>query len=155
MKDDENLIVEEIVKSCDILKILDEFTFSLKSLQDGIELKKSLSKKLAEKGKVIVVRKSLETIGFAGFYCNDLSEKKAFLSLIAVKSDYRKMGIGKLLINNVQKYCISSGMNSLFLEVRKDNQSAMKFYSGIGFELTKTQQKKDSYLMYKKLVIGD
>lgn len=51
-----------------------------------------------------------------------------------VSSDFRKMGIGQFLLNEIEKYARKEGYCRLNLEVRHDNYKAQKLYKKVGFQ---------------------
>ncbi len=53
---------------------------------------------------------------------------------IAVSKEYRKNGIGNFLIENFIKHCKKNKIQEIFLEVRKSNIIARKFYKQKDFE---------------------
>lgn len=72
-----------------------------------------------------------------------------------VDKDYRRQGIGKLLINAVLSYASTHQIINLFLTVTSSNQDAIKLYEHMGFvhygvekrEIFYNNQYLDSYLM--------
>lgn len=72
-----------------------------------------------------------------------------------VDKNYRRQGIGKLLINEVLRYAKSHQIINLFLTVTSSNQDAIKLYEHMGFvqygvekrEIFYNKQYLDSYLM--------
>lgn len=144
-------IIELISDRKKIGLVLDQFAPCLYTLSSGQVDKTMLAEKFYESAKVMTISDKNEIMGFAAFYCNDQRDKKAFLSLIAVDTKYRNRGIGKELIKQVQMHCKFEGMNRLLLEVRKENQNAVQFYSSMGFEVLSFQNTKNVYLMCKKI----
>lgn len=53
---------------------------------------------------------------------------------IAVDPAFRGLGIGRALINYFAKNCRREAAGDLFLEVKKNNESARRFYSHLGFK---------------------
>jgi ribosomal-protein-alanine N-acetyltransferase len=53
---------------------------------------------------------------------------------LAVDPAFRGLGIGRGLINYFSKACRCGGAKSLFLEVKKSNESARRFYSHLDFK---------------------
>ena len=64
----------------------------------------------------------------------DFNEFDADIEGVVVKKEYRKMGIGALLINELQKKLIDEKKEKIFLEVRKSNLIAKKLYEKMGFK---------------------
>jgi len=80
-----------------------------------------------------------------------------YISNIAVYEEYRKLGIGKLLLNFCEENAKRKYLNKIVLEVEKGNANAIRVYEKFGFirqkELTlKIKDKKFSfYKMVKRL----
>ncbi|MEN8153182.1 MAG: ribosomal protein S18-alanine N-acetyltransferase [Acidobacteriota bacterium] len=55
---------------------------------------------------------------------------------IAVKKNYRDMGIGSFLMNFILSGPYSDEILSFFLEVRTSNDEAIRFYKKFGFNIT-------------------
>ena len=74
-------------------------------------------------------------IGFLWGYAIDTPFEKVFhIAYIAVDENCRKMGIGKALINEVEKFIRDcDDINSIELIVGKRNENAVRFYEAIGF----------------------
>ena len=69
----------------------------------------------------------------AGYLCSWLIEKELQIQNLAVKPDYRRQGIAVQLINHVIKRSRISGLQAIFLEVRKNNKPAIELYRRFGF----------------------
>ena len=52
---------------------------------------------------------------------------------IAVRNQYRKMGIAKELLQQIVRLASDKGVKSVFLEVRESNHAAQKLYDSVGF----------------------
>lgn len=66
-------------------------------------------------------------------YKNKKSKADMRLFLIASKHDENIKGVGKYLIENLEKYLIEKGITIYGLSVRKHNQKAIDFYRHLGF----------------------
>ena len=53
---------------------------------------------------------------------------------IAVRADYRRMGIASELLKQICILASGKGITTIFLEVRQSNVSAQTLYDSIGFE---------------------
>ncbi|MCZ2845004.1 MAG: ribosomal protein S18-alanine N-acetyltransferase [Candidatus Bathyarchaeota archaeon] len=78
--------------------------------------------------------------------------KKGHIVSIAVRSEYRKMGIGSALLNETIKVLRRFAVNECFMEVRVNNFNAIKLYKKIGFEFIRRghgyyQDGSDAYTM--------
>ena len=76
---------------------------------------------------------------------------------IAVHPDYRRIGLGKLLMHKAEKELKKLGCKRVFLEVRVTNYPAIKLYQKLGYIKLKVipryyQDGEDAYLMLKSLI---
>ncbi|MHA1608226.1 MAG: ribosomal protein S18-alanine N-acetyltransferase [Candidatus Freyarchaeota archaeon] len=83
--------------------------------------------------------------------------KKGHVVSIAVLPAYRRMGIGKKLMERGLKAMREYGAEEVILEVRVSNDPAIKLYTLMGFTIVKTlkgyyHDGEDAFLMCKKLV---
>jgi len=58
---------------------------------------------------------------------------EAHITNIAVKEEYRGMGVGKRILESLIYYCALKNIDSMTLEVRKSNMVAQKLYRKYGF----------------------
>ncbi len=73
-------------------------------------------------------------IGFAvGKIVGIGTESSSELESVAVSSDVRRMGIGRLLCTAVMEWCRAQGAAEIELEVRASSAGAIALYSGLGF----------------------
>lgn len=61
---------------------------------------------------------------------------------IGIKKGYRRLGIGKLLMDKARDYTKSLGYDRLKLMVNSKNKDAIKFYRTIGFDVEDLYMKK-------------
>jgi len=59
---------------------------------------------------------------------------------VAVAPEYRRMGIGLALLKAVMEFAGTIRAASLYLEVRRSNEGAQRFYRGLGFVPTYVRQ---------------
>lgn len=96
-----------------------------------------------EKGKVV---------GYAGMH-HIVDE--GYINNIAVLEDFRKTGVGKLLMNALLEYCENNNLDFITLEVRESNINAIHFYEHFGFEKAGMRKRfytnptEDAYIMTK------
>ncbi len=86
-------------------------------------------------------------------YCLDEAE----INIIAVKREFRRKGIASNLLNSTFETLKMSGINKIFLEVRKSNKSAQSLYKKHGFEYIGVRPKyykgvEDALIMSKSLI---
>ena len=91
-------------------------------------IEKELSNKLA---KYLVALDENKVIGFLGMW---VVFDEGDITNIAVHPEYRKQGIGNLLMDNLITLCNENNINSLTLEVRESNLPAQNLYKKHGFK---------------------
>ena len=124
-----------IDNSKEISSLLYLFKNTLPSLRNGIVNITEFSEKIYKNGYVCVYEENGIQKGFAAFYANDSKNKTGYLSMIAVKDEYRRSNIGRQLLEFVESKSLWLGMNSLQLEVSKSNESAIAFYKKQGYTI--------------------
>jgi ribosomal-protein-alanine acetyltransferase len=72
----------------------------------------------------------------AGFAIMQFGEERAHLSLLAVRPDYRRQGIGWRMLQWLTESALTAGIASIHLELRESNLDARRFYLGLGFAET-------------------
>lgn len=128
---------------------LNIFKNDLPSLRDNRVEINLFSEKLYNFGCVCVCEEDNITKGFAAFYANDVVQKIAFLSMIAVKKSYRRENIGSKILEFVEKEALQRGMLILKLEVSKENCGAINFYTKHGYSIC--DETNDTYYMKKEI----
>ena len=83
-----------------------------------------------------IVLTAREDAVLAGFAIMHFSDDSAHLNLLAVEPAYRCRGIGRSLVNWLEKSAVVAGTFIVSLEVRSDNADALGFYSKLGFQET-------------------
>ena len=81
---------------------------------------------------VVVARKGNKLVGFG---IMTYHEEQANLDLLAVKMIYRRRGIGKQIVIWLEEVALTAGIFNIFVQARKINDGAIKFYKKIGFEI--------------------
>lgn len=59
--------------------------------------------------------------------------EEAHLDLLAVKPKYRRAGLGRRLIQWLEKSAVVAGISVIYLEVRESNKEAQAFYEKLGY----------------------
>ena len=57
----------------------------------------------------------------------------AHLDLLGVDHDYRREGLGRRLVEWLEKAALVAGISAVFLEVRGSNRGAQAFYERLGY----------------------
>ena len=75
-----------------------------------------------------------------GYLAGSINEKGSYeeiqygeINNMFINDDYRGYGIGKLLINDFKKYCISNDIKDLIVTASAKNMNAIEFYRKNGF----------------------
>lgn len=81
---------------------------------------------------------------------------EARILLLAIEEKYRRKGYGRALMNEFMKTCMESGILSVRLEVKTDNDDAIRFYRNFRFVVTSVlknyySDSSDAYLMWRML----
>lgn len=100
----------------------------------------------------IVAKSNNEIVGFCGI---KVVLDSADIMNIVVKKDFRNLGIGTALLNEIIALCSSLNLSSITLEVRKDNEYAISLYKNFDFETLGVRKKYyngiDGFIMEKKI----
>jgi|GEM_PF-872309 len=110
-----------------------------------------LTKAIKENAPYILIAKDdNKMIGFityekvdADYFDTNFKEHSDILELF-VKEDYREKGVGKLLMDKVEKFFKNKGINTLSLQCSTFNKNALSFYKHLGLVNRQT-------LLYKKI----
>jgi len=76
-------------------------------------------------------------VGFAGMW---LAVGEGHIVTIAVKPDYRRRGLGELLLASLIDLACQSQISSLYLEVRVSNTAARRLYEKYGFVVSRLRR---------------
>jgi ribosomal-protein-alanine N-acetyltransferase len=116
----------------------------------------ALQKELRENDIAVylVALKDDEVVGYAGMW-HVVNE--GHITNIAVKQDYRRMGIGSKIVGKFIDYAYKHNMMGLTLEVRISNTAAQRMYTKLGFKPEGFRKKyyddtkEDAVIMWKYL----
>ena len=93
-------------------------------------------KKIIENGTVWVAIDNDKIIGYlAGIMksYNSINAKSAELDNFYIEEKYRRLGIGKRLVNEYKKYCKNKGIDTIYVTANAKNKNARSFYQASGF----------------------
>lgn len=100
----------------------------------------------------IVAKLNNKIVGFGGI---KVVLDSADIMNIVVKKNFRNLGIGTSILNEIIALCSSLNLSSITLEVRKDNKYAISLYENFGFETLGVRKKYyngiDGFIMEKKI----
>jgi ribosomal protein S18 acetylase RimI-like enzyme len=117
-----------------------EYKFFDKSLNVGWTYEKAgldYFKEMIEKEFVVLAVIENEIVGYlAGSICSVsyTKAKLAELDNMFILEEYRKYGIGTMLVNEFKKYCLEKGLNAINVTASSKNKNAIAFYMKNGFE---------------------
>lgn len=89
----------------------------------------------------------------AGYISAAFVVDEGAVNRVAVSPEYRRHGVGTLLMQALLEQAWEEGMNYVTLEVRKSNENAVAFYKKLGFEIVGVRKnfyrfpKEDAVLM--------
>lgn len=81
---------------------------------------------------VVVAREDRQLVGFG---IMTYRMEHANLDLLAVKLRYRYQGIGKQLVQWLEKVALTAGIFTIHIQVREINNGAIKFYQKLGYRI--------------------
>ncbi len=105
----------------------------------------------SERSHFLVARSESEIVGYIGFW---LPEDEAHIVTIAVQSDFRRKGVGSMLLASALALAVHLGADRATLEVRVTNIPAQELYKKFGFETISIRRKfysdtgEDAYVMW-------
>ena len=101
-----------------------------------------------------------EAGALVGFAIMKFGEETAHLMLLAVSPTSRRRGIGRGMIDWLEKSCITAGIQRVQLEVRSGNFPARHFYESLGYRYVGQiagyyDQREAATLLGKSLVVSN
>lgn len=123
-----NFIIEKMsnLHIDEVYEIEEESFFtpwSKKSIRE--EVKNSL-------GRYIVILDDKKVVAYGGFWIIGID---ANINNIAVKSEYRGMGVSKMLMNKLIEMAKNENAQNMYLEVRESNKVAQNLYRSLNFKM--------------------
>jgi ribosomal-protein-alanine N-acetyltransferase len=97
-----------------------------------------------------------EIVGYAGVIALG-PDAVADILTVTVIDGFRRQGIAKRLIADIESYCQSKGSSAIMLEVATDNSGAIALYENLGYsQISKRSNyygsKKDAFVMQKEFI---
>ena len=84
---------------------------------------------------VVLVARHLGRV--AGFAIMRFGQEEAHLDLLAVRPKYRRAGLGRRLVEWLEKSALMAGISVIYLEVREVKSDARAFYEKLGYRPVK------------------
>jgi len=107
-------------------------------LSDRVDLD-SYVDKLLNNAVVYGINDMNELCGIICYYKNNFIDKKAYLSYLCIKKEYRGKKAGQKLLDIMTSDCQKDHFKSIILETNKNNKIARNFYEKNGFVLIKEE----------------
>ncbi len=146
------LIVRNMIESdLEAIAALEQVTFS-----DGWTLKSIYDTFCQKQAFVVTAETDGRIVGYCIVY---FALDEGEIARIAVDTSCRRQGVGREILNQVEKRCAERGIVRLLLDVRESNETARKFYLNFGFREDGVRKnfydmpREDAVLMSK--VIGN
>jgi ribosomal-protein-alanine N-acetyltransferase len=97
-----------------------------------------------------------EIVGYAGVFAPGDGAVADVLT-VTVINGFRRQGIAKKLISDIESYCQTKGSSAIMLEVAVDNTGAISLYKNLGYVQISTRNNyygsgKDALVMQKELI---
>ena len=89
---------------------------------------------LAQQGLFVALNENDDCLGFMYFMPNGVFGSYPYLHIIAVKEEYRNLGIGKQLIKYFEENSSDYSSTKYFLTVDDFNPQARKLYESLGYQ---------------------
>jgi ribosomal-protein-alanine N-acetyltransferase len=93
-----------------------------------------VARNLRERETMVLTARDGERL--AGFAIMQFGEERAHLSLLAVRPDYQRRGVGRRILEWLIESALTAGIASVRLELRETNLGARRFYLRQGFTET-------------------
>ena len=150
MKENNNRVMIRPMTEEDLLQVetIEQESFSLPWSFDAF--KSTLDR---EDTLYLVAAEGDTIVGYCGMY---ISFDEGEVPNVAVKKECRGCGIGKRMMKELLTQARARGVVSVFLEVRKSNEAAMRLYEKLGFEAAGIRKnfyefpKEDAVIMWKQ-----
>lgn len=81
-------------------------------------------------------------ISMANFTESSTGENQGYVFDLAVHDKYRRLGIGKNLMDTAEEFCKKQGMKYMALNVTVSNTSAVDFYEDLGYLVERKRMMK-------------
>lgn len=106
------------------------------------------------RARYLVAELDGRVVGYIGLW---LIAGEGHITNIAVHPDYRRRGIGRLLLQSMTDLCLREGARRMTLEVRRSNLAAQDLYRSFGFIFCGTRREyyqdngEDALIMWREL----
>jgi len=101
------------------------------------------SQKLCTKAVIFETWEKDQLCGILAGYFNSPDSKECFITFLHVNRDYRRLGLGKILMEKAIELAREKNFQTIALMVNINNVNAISFYTRFGFA---TQSRTDSQI---------
>lgn len=91
--------------------------------------------KMAAKATLVSARQDGQLVGIAAVYCNDLSDRIAYVTYLGILPSLRCNGLGTKLMTQVMGAAHAQGMQWVELQTDAGRDASLRFYLRLGFEV--------------------
>ena len=93
-----------------------------------------VARNVAQRDTLVLTARDAERL--AGFAIMQFGEERGHLSLLAVRPDCRRLGVGRRMLQWLTESALTAGIGTIHLELRENNSGARRFYLAQGFAET-------------------
>lgn len=97
------------------------------------ELKKDLIKQFENLSMIVVIDNDI-IVGYLAYKIKEKHVKKLYIDQLVITEQYRKKGLGKMLINKIKDIALKNNCDRIELNCWIFNKDAMAMYEHIGFD---------------------
>lgn len=120
-------VMSMMTEDIDEVQKLEKMCFSIPWSREALRMEVEQNKC----ARYFSVKVASRVIGYGGMW-TVLDE--AHITNIAVHPDYRRQGVGRLIVETLMQEAVRLGMERMTLEVRVSNNAAISLYKALGFE---------------------
>ena len=103
------------------------------SLKSNVKTLNEYAEKLITNAHIFICENNKLIVGAIAFYANDFVNNVSYIPILGISGNYRKLGIGKLLINSCLDYVLKMGISKVRVETWDNNDAAINLYKKSGF----------------------
>lgn len=97
------------------------------------ELKKDLIKQFEYLSMIVVIDNDI-IVGYLAYKIKEKNVRKLYVDQLVITEQYRKNGLGKMLVNKVKNIALKNNCDRIELNCWIFNKDAMAMYEHIGFD---------------------
>ncbi len=97
------------------------------------ELKKDLIKQFENLSMIVVIDND-SIVGYLAYKIKEKNVRKLYIDQLVITEQYRKNGLGKMLVNKVKNIALKNNCDRIELNCWIFNKDAMAMYEHIGFD---------------------